>query len=259
MQSRRKMLQLVFLGTTALTLPSRAFGGTVAGFGGSTEFTQIANNIQLLGNVGNTALTASRMFQNLVNQATQIYNQIQAYGNMIQNTLTLPDALFRRLQQDFESLYDIFGTGVGLTGQGIAADREISNRFMTTPEYIDSGLNQAQIETRFRQLDSELKDVSSEHQNLINEVLKANRDEVSKIDNMALVIDGSTNRNELLQKTGLLIHSMIDVLKRGQVLSAKQSELTQQYKETEMDKLAAQEAIEQDYFLNDKRVAPTTP
>ena len=62
MKTRRDALILMAGSVPAATLISPAArAGTVAGFGGSTEITQILNNVQLLGTVGNTALTAGRM------------------------------------------------------------------------------------------------------------------------------------------------------------------------------------------------------
>ncbi|MBU1386953.1 MAG: P-type conjugative transfer protein TrbJ [Proteobacteria bacterium] len=53
--------------------------GSVAGFGGSTEITQILNNIQLMASYVEQATAVQ-------NQITQITNQLSMYQNMITNT-----------------------------------------------------------------------------------------------------------------------------------------------------------------------------
>jgi hypothetical protein len=87
------LLKIALLGSTmmpGIITSDTAFAGSVGGFGGATEFTQILNNAQLAG-------IQLKNIQQVANQITQINNQIQqisyalkSYNNMIQNTASLP-------------------------------------------------------------------------------------------------------------------------------------------------------------------------
>jgi len=184
MKTRRETLILIGSASTAPLIVSPA-SASVAGFGGSTEFTQIANNIQLLGNVGNTALTASRMAASLVNEAQQIRNQLLAYSNMIQNTLSLPGQLWDQIKSDIGSIFDMATTAHGISYRQANIDQTVRDRFWTVEEYQSSALNRAQLNQRFRNISAGMDDaVQNSYRTL------------------KLVSDDNMSKNQLLDQLG---------------------------------------------------------
>ncbi len=71
--------------------------GTVAGFGGSTEITQILNNVQLMQSYGQQVLQVQ-------NQISQIANQLQMYQTMITNMQSLAGQPFQSAMQTLVQL-----------------------------------------------------------------------------------------------------------------------------------------------------------
>jgi P-type conjugative transfer protein TrbJ len=59
-------------------------------FVGATEWTQILNNGELVGLVGQSAEQIQNQVTQITQLAEQIQNQLRIYENMLQNTLTLP-------------------------------------------------------------------------------------------------------------------------------------------------------------------------
>jgi P-type conjugative transfer protein TrbJ len=79
---RRKITKVFVLLTLLCHIPSPAFASS--GPAGSTEATQLANNAELI--------------EQVAQLAEQIQNQITMIQDMIFNTLTLPDQLFRDIK-----------------------------------------------------------------------------------------------------------------------------------------------------------------
>ncbi len=89
-----------------LTFNSNA--GTVAGFGGSTEITQILNNVQLMQQYGQQVVAVQ-------NQITQIANQLQMYQNMINNTQSLVGNPFQSAMQTIMQLRNVINQATSLS------------------------------------------------------------------------------------------------------------------------------------------------
>jgi P-type conjugative transfer protein TrbJ len=74
-----------------------AHAGSVAGFGGATEITQILNNVQLMSSY-------VQEVSQVANQITQISNQLQMYQNMITNTQSLVGQPLQNAMQTLNQL-----------------------------------------------------------------------------------------------------------------------------------------------------------
>lgn len=100
---------MIFLLT--ITLP--AFAGSVGGFGGATEATQIANNAELAGIYGQTAQQVSNGIQQINNQMQMIMNQVQQYTEMIKQGMTMQSFLTNDI---FSQVQDLFSSSVAGSG-----------------------------------------------------------------------------------------------------------------------------------------------
>ncbi len=93
---------------TFLGLPAAFAGGGVPGVPvGATEITQIANNVELVASVAKQA-------QQVSNQLLQIQNQIQAYKNMVTNTLNIPNQIWAQADGLLNQLVGIVNQGQAL-------------------------------------------------------------------------------------------------------------------------------------------------
>lgn len=96
-----------------------ARAGTVAGFGGSTEITQLANNIEL-------AQAYAQQVQTYATQLQQYATMVQQYENMVKNTLNIPSQLWGKVQADLQGVSNIVRQGQALaySAQNIGAQFE---------------------------------------------------------------------------------------------------------------------------------------
>ncbi|MBX5186276.1 conjugal transfer protein TrbJ, partial [Rhizobium sp. NZLR5] len=81
------VLCAVLMLSSALSLPAQAGGVT----GQATEWTQLANNTELISLVGKSAEQVNNQITQISQLAEQIQNQLNIYKNMLQNTAQLPE------------------------------------------------------------------------------------------------------------------------------------------------------------------------
>jgi type IV secretion system protein TrbJ len=117
----KKVLSAVSAAILIFSAPG-AGAGSVAGFGGSTEITQILNNIQLV----------ESYIQQVQSYATQIQQwqmQIQQYQNMVQNTLALPSQIWGNVQNDLMGLANVVRQGQALAYSASNIGTQFTNTF----------------------------------------------------------------------------------------------------------------------------------
>ncbi len=85
-----------------------SYAGTVAGFGGSTEITQILNNVQLMQQYGQQVVQVQ-------NQISQITNQLQMYQAMITNMQSLATSPFQSAMQTLNNLRNVINQATQLS------------------------------------------------------------------------------------------------------------------------------------------------
>ena len=146
------LLKIALLGSTmmpGIITSDTAFAGSVGGFGGATEFTQILNNAQLAG-------IQLKNIQQVANQITQINNQIQqisyalkSYNNMIQNTASLPGQVWGNVTSELNTLRSLVGQGRSLAYNLANVDQVVAARFKDFAAYQASPLNRANYATAY--------------------------------------------------------------------------------------------------------------
>ena len=90
----RKFIALFVI---CFVLPGNSFAGSVGGFGGALEITQLANNVQLMSSY-------VQEVNQVANQVTQIANQLKMYQNMLINTGSILGAPFQSAMQSIMQL-----------------------------------------------------------------------------------------------------------------------------------------------------------
>lgn len=92
-----KCIKSILPAIVALMIVVNANAGSVGGFGGALEFTQIANNIQLMQSYAQEVIQVQQL-------VTQIANQLNMYQNMITNTQDLIANPFQSAMQTIMQL-----------------------------------------------------------------------------------------------------------------------------------------------------------
>ena len=168
-----------------------AFAGGGGITGGATEITQIANNLELITQVGQLA--------------QQITNQITMIQDLIYNTLTIPDQLFRDVKQVYGKVKGIIDKTKGLAYNLANMDEELKRRFKS---YTDlSNLSNVGdlskeyrnvVETQVETVRSTMEAIGVSFEELMN-------DDTSALKELQKKAGSAKGRNELIQATNQLL------------------------------------------------------
>ncbi|TIM59431.1 MAG: conjugal transfer protein TrbJ, partial [Mesorhizobium sp.] len=80
---------------TAVAPPVAHAGGVT---GQATEWTQLANNAELVSLVGKSAEQVNNQIKQITQLAEQIQNQLNIYNNLLQNTAQLPGHIWGQVE-----------------------------------------------------------------------------------------------------------------------------------------------------------------
>jgi P-type conjugative transfer protein TrbJ len=125
-RNHRHVATLVALvGLVALASPVRA------GFldGGATEWTQIANNAELVEILKSSGQQVDNQLTQITQLAEQIQNQLKIYQNMLQNTARLPEHMWGEVESELETLRQIIDQGQSISFSMGNADTVLKQRF----------------------------------------------------------------------------------------------------------------------------------
>jgi type IV secretion system protein TrbJ len=127
----------------ALLTSSIAAGSTPvhagAAMGNATELTQMLNNTELVGLVGQSAEQIQNQVTQITHLAEQLQTQLRIYDNMLQNTLQLPDHVWGEVQSDLMRLQSLVNQGQGIAFSMGNMDDVLKQRFQSFAQF-DSGL-----------------------------------------------------------------------------------------------------------------------
>lgn len=107
--------------------------------GQATEWTQLLNNSELVGLVGQSAEQIQNQIQQITQLAEQIQNQIRIYENMLQNTLQLPSHIWGQVESDLTRLQGLVNQGQGIAFSMGNIDDVLKQRFQSFADF-KSGL-----------------------------------------------------------------------------------------------------------------------
>lgn len=113
--------------SVGLPVPSHAGGAT----GQATEWTQLANNAELITLVGKSAEQVNNQIKQITQLAEQIQNQLNIYNNMLQNTAQLPNHVWGQVQNDLTKLQNIVSQGQGVAFSMGNIDDVLKQRFQS--------------------------------------------------------------------------------------------------------------------------------
>jgi P-type conjugative transfer protein TrbJ len=116
---------------TAASVPARAGAAT----GNATEFTQLLNNSELVGLVGQSAEQIQNQVTQIAQLAEQIQNQLKIYENMLQNTLQLPEHVWGQVESDLTRLQSLVNQGQGIAFSMGNMDDVLKQRFQSFADF----------------------------------------------------------------------------------------------------------------------------
>jgi len=125
------------LGIVGMIASAPANAGAVTGQ--ATEWTQLLNNSELVGLVGQSAEQIQNQVQQITQLAEQIQNQIRIYENMLQNTLQLPSHIWGQVEGDLTRLQGLVNQGQGIAFSMGNIDDVLKQRFQSFADF-KSGL-----------------------------------------------------------------------------------------------------------------------
>lgn len=127
-------------------LPVHAGGVT----GQATEWTQLANNAELISLVGKSAEQVNNQIKQITQLAEQIQNQLNIYRNLLQNTAQLPNHIWGQVESDLKSLQNIVAQGQGVAFSMGNIDDVLKQRFQSFAEMKSNLPNGASFSTTYQ-------------------------------------------------------------------------------------------------------------
>lgn len=125
------MVLATSVSVTAALTPANA--GAVTG--NATEWTQLLNNSELVGLVGQSAEQIQNQVTQITQLAEQIQNQMRAYENMLQNTAQLPAHIWGQVENDLGKLQGIVSQGQGIAFSMGNIDDVLKQRFQSYADF----------------------------------------------------------------------------------------------------------------------------
>lgn len=105
-----------------------------AATGAATEWTQLLNNSELISLVGQSSEQIRNQITQITQLAEQIQNQLRIYQNMVQNTASLPEYVWGRVEADLTQLRRVVEQGQGIAFSMGQADDVLRQRFKSYSE-----------------------------------------------------------------------------------------------------------------------------
>lgn len=113
----------------AFSLAVAPFASAGAAAGPATEWTQLANNAELVGLLDASGVEIDNQLTQISQLSQQIQNQLQIYQTMLQNTARLPAHVWGAVEADLLRLKEIAAQGEGIAFGLANADQILAQRF----------------------------------------------------------------------------------------------------------------------------------
>ncbi|OJF89681.1 P-type conjugative transfer protein TrbJ [Pararhizobium antarcticum] len=122
-----KWLSGLTIAVTMFTSVTTVQAGSATG--AATEWTQLANNAQLIDLMKSSGLQVDNQLTQISQLAEQIQNQLKIYENMLQNTAQLPNHIWGQVEVDLNQLRSIVDQGQSIAFSMGNADDVLKQRF----------------------------------------------------------------------------------------------------------------------------------
>ena len=211
-------LLLAFCIITGLIVGGVNAGGGLSG--GATEMTQIANNAELITQVGQLA--------------ESLQHEIQMIMDMIQNTLALPQKLIGQVTGAIKSVMNVYNKVQGILGKLSNIDEEFRNKFFSAIKSGNVGGASAWVKNYAKEYFTLAEGIEREAKQTL-ENLKVTADDItdsSKIlEELASNASSATGRNSILQAGNELLSFVGGELVKTRTLLTEQTKTYLDYAE----------------------------
>lgn len=133
---------------TSTAVPLQAHAGSATG--GATEWTQLANNAELIKLLESSGLQVDNQLTQIGQLAEQIQNQLKMYENMLQNTAQLPEHIWGQVERDLEQLRDVVNQGQGIAFSMGNADDVLRQRFKSYVDFRENLPNEESFSSAYQ-------------------------------------------------------------------------------------------------------------
>ncbi|MDE3238893.1 MAG: P-type conjugative transfer protein TrbJ [Paracoccaceae bacterium] len=181
-------------------------GATPNPAGFATEFTQMANNTELVSVAGSTARQVALQAQQLTQQINLVAGQLKAYQNMVLNTLNLPKTVWGDVTHSLDSLRNVIQTANTLAAKGAQLDTLLKSNLVSDPLYQASPLSSANYAQRYDQW-------AKDSQNALTGVLSANKATMQDVGTESALI-------KTIQAQGQSVEGQVQAIQVGNELAA---------------------------------------
>nr|WP_172691384.1 P-type conjugative transfer protein TrbJ [Agrobacterium vitis]ASK49764.1 DeoR/GlpR transcriptional regulator [Agrobacterium vitis] len=178
-------------GILPIVLPASALAGGVTGQ--ATEWTQLANNTELISLVGKSAEQVNNQITQINQLAEQIQNQLNIYRNMLQNTAQLPDHIWGQVENDLKNLQNVVNEGQGIAFSMGNVEDVMKQRFQSFAETKSNLPDGASFSTTYQNWSDTNRDTIAgtlKAANLTSEQFSSEESTMSSLRSMSESADG---------------------------------------------------------------------
>jgi P-type conjugative transfer protein TrbJ len=216
-------LLLAFCIISGLIVGSVNAGGGLSG--GATEVTQLANNAELVVQVGQLA--------------ESLQHEIQMIMDMIQNTLALPQKLIGQVTGAIRNVMNVYNKVQGILGKLSNIDEEFRNKFFSAIKSGNVGGASAWVKDYAKEYFNLAEAIEREAKQTL-ENLKVSADDITDssqiLEELSSNASSATGRNSILQAGNELLSFMGGELVKTRTLMLEQTKTYLDYAERQRSK-----------------------
>ncbi len=216
-------------------------GGAGVVTGEATEWTQIANNAELVALVGKETQNVALNSEQLLTQVETLQTQLLSYQNMIRNTLNLPETIWRDVEGSLKELHSVMSEAKSLASDGGQLAEVLNSKMLLDPLFEASGLSKGEFEGRYdkwTELSNSALSATLAASRMTIEDVKTEAQALSRIQDQGKSVKGQV---EAIQVGNELAASVAHQLTKLRSITAAQNEQTSVFQARWLGQMDAEE------------------
>lgn len=231
-----------------LAFSIKGHAGSVGGFGGSTEFTQILNNVELGISNGSLMQQYNEMLNQTAEQIRMVQHQLNTYRNLVTNTTGIDHHIWGDAIGELNKLGELVNKGRGISYSMGAIDEVFRGQYGDY-SYSADDLSAQSYSERYRewnQINADTIRNTLEAANLQSEQFQTEDQVMQQLQQMSQT---STGRMQALQVGNQIAGQQVRQMQKLRQLSLLQIQQQSAYLATKNEKEAYEKAQADQYFL----------
>ena len=202
---KKIICMLIIIVFTISSFSSVVIAGGGGLTGGSTEFTQVLNNAELIKQVDQLSSQINNQMKQIFHQVEQIMNQVKMIEDMVKNTMSLPQQLFGNVTQIYSRIKGIMDQTKGIAYTMMNFDEEMKKRF---PSY--SEMSNMQTARNYQKEYQNIVDTQMETTRTTLEAIgvawnQLENDDTRTLEKLQNIAKSADGRNQIMQSTNQLL------------------------------------------------------